>query len=103
MKTQEEIWEGNRFKELNEKYQQAMLIADTRIQKLEEKIDLLSGQIKHYETIVEFYYKQMKTSIRESEECRNRLIEAGEGSEKETLAMIKEIGVLVNKWRRDDY
>ena len=103
MKTQEEMWENNRFHELSQKYQQAALIAEERINNLEEKLDKLTGQVKHYETIVEFYYKQMKASIRESEESRNRLIEAGEGTEKETLSMIKEIGILVNKWRGDDY
>lgn len=103
MKTTEEIWQDNRFNELHRKYEQTIAIADGRITNLQEKIDVLSSQIKHYETIVEYYYKLMKQSINESQEARARLIEAGEGSNKETLEMIKELGVLINKWRGDDY
>lgn len=103
MLSQEEIHEKNLHKILNEKWEQQMLLCDERCKKMDARLTDLQNKITLAETIFAGQYKQMNHVLQKAYEARENLKEVASGADKEILNMIKELGVLINKWRGYDY
>lgn len=101
--SQAEMHERNLFKELNQKWEQEMIIAEARCESLRRRLDEIESKIKTSEMTFNGQHRMLKQTLQEAYEARENLKEAASHGDKETLDKIFELASLINKWSGNDY